>query len=314
MTKIGILGVAHLHADSYVHCLRARDDSALVGVFDRQADRAMAFAHKHGSVAFDSAEALLNQADVVIVCSENLFHGQDVCMAAPKPVLCEKPLAAGQEDFALLESHIASGAFVATAFPCPFSPTFGRLAARIQGGEIGEILAVNATNRGKCPFGWFTDPALSGGGAAIDHVVHVADLLFRLLGEEPVSVRAHKGHNMYGEIWEDTAKLLLDYPSGVFATIDSSWSRHQNYKIWGDVTLTVTGSEGVLEADLFGQGLAVTGQKTWHSSTGSNLDALLLDDFLSSVRDKREPRSTGLDGLRASRVALDAYKAIQAAP
>ena len=36
--------------------------------------------------------------------------------------------------------------------------------AKIKSGEIGEVLAVCATNHGKCPGGWFTDKSKSGGG------------------------------------------------------------------------------------------------------------------------------------------------------
>ena len=38
-------------------------------------------------------------------------------------------------------------------------------------GEIGQIQAVCATNHGRCPFDWFVEKELSGGGAMIDHVV-----------------------------------------------------------------------------------------------------------------------------------------------
>jgi len=40
-------------------------------------------------------------------------------------------------------------------------------------GQIGKVLAIRGTNRGRCPFDWFVQLPLSGGGAVIDHTVHV---------------------------------------------------------------------------------------------------------------------------------------------
>ena len=146
----------------------------------------------------------------------------------------------------------------------------------------------------------------------IDHVVHVADLLRRLLKEEPTSVTAQIGNNMYGQDWEDTAHLTIDFPSGVFATLDSSWSRHKNYKTWGDVALRVTGEKGVIEADLFGQGLSVTTDHAWHLGTGSDLDGLMIDEFVSAIREGRQALVTAEDGLRASAVAILGYESVRA--
>ena len=256
-------------------------------------------------------EALLGACDAVVVCSENLKHGAHIEAAAKarRAVLCEKPIAASRAEAERIRA-VAAGVPFMTAFPCPFSPVFRRLAERVKAGEIGRVLAVCATNRGKCPGGWFTDPALSGGGAMIDHVVHVADLIWRLLGEEADQVQAIVGHNMHSEAWEDTAKVTVGYPSGVFATIDSSWSRPKNYRVWGDVALRVTGETGVIEVDLFGQGVDCLTDQAGLSGTGSDLDQAMVDEFVRAVLDGRPPMVTLEDGLRASGVALAAYESL----
>jgi len=224
-------------------------------------------------------------------------------------VLCEKPLAPTKEHAERIQKALSSsGVTLMTAFPCPFSPIFQRLRQRVMAGDIGRVLAVNATNRGTCPFGWFTKPELSGGGAMIDHVVHVADLLWRLLGEAPSKVVAQTGTNMYGQEFDDTAHLTLSYPSGVFATLDSSWSRPANYRVWGDVTLKVVGEKGVIEADLFGQGVSVLTDKARLLGTGSDLDKEMVGEFIAAVTQGRPPSVTAEDGLRASAVAIVGYE------
>src|SRR5207253_2134250 len=102
-------------------------------------------------------------------------------------------------------AEIAKRVKVMTAFPCRYAPSFTRLQERVKAGDIGPIKAICATNRGRCPFDWFVQENLSGGGAMIDHTVHVTDLLRALLGEEPTRVQAQTGSNMYGQSWDDTA-------------------------------------------------------------------------------------------------------------
>ena len=200
-----------------------------------------------------------------------------------------------------------------TAFPCRFSPAWVALKEKVAVGEIGRLRAVTATNRGTCPFGWFVNPALSGGGAMIDHVVHVADLLHDLLAEEPLRVQAQTGANMYGEDWEDTAMLTLEYRDGVFATLDSSWSRPTQFRTWGDVTMHVVGDEGVIELDMFGQEIQHfhPGERT-HTvgGYGSDLDSLMVAEFIGACLEHREPSVTGEHGLAAVKVALAGYKSL----
>jgi len=145
----------------------------------------------------------------------------------------------------------------------------------------------------------------------IDHVVHVADLLAVLLGEPPSRVQAQIGHNMYGKDWDDTAMLTLEYPSGIFATLDSSWSRPTSYKTWGDVTINVVGENGVIEIDLFGQAFdhyANDNGKHGLAGYGSDIDAGLVDDFIRFAKGEIEGPVTAMDGLAAVRVALAGYR------
>lgn len=197
-----------------------------------------------------------------------------------------------------------------TAFPCRFSPAYRRLAERVRSGEIGRIRGISATNRGRCPGGWFIKAELSGGGAMIDHVVHVTDLLRDLLAEEPALVQAQIGNNVYGQEWDDTAMLTIQFPSGIFATLDSSWSRPPTFKTWGDVTMTVTGENGVIELDMFGSGLDHYHEGAPNHSLvsyGTDLDAAMVTAFVEACLDGSEVPVTLHDGLQASRVALAGY-------
>lgn len=311
--RVAMLGVSHVHAPSYVHCLLRSERATLVGHWDKDAALARTF-ETHGSQSWDDRAAMIADSDALVIAGENLDHAESVELAAAagRSVLCEKPLAASREQSARIEKAVAeSGIMLMTAFPCPFSPAFQSAMAKIENGEVGKVLSLCATNHGKCPGGWFTDTTKSGGGAMIDHTVHVADLLRRLFGEEPSRVHAVTGNNMYGQSWDDTAMVTVEFASGVFATIDASWSRPKSYRTWGDVTLKVVGEKGVIELDLFVQGLDHYSDKSGgHSSLGfgSNLDQAMVEEFLSAHAAGRAPRTTLQDGLAASGVALAAYE------
>ncbi len=319
--KVGILSFAHMHAAGYAHALQGRPDATLAGIADPDAARGREMAYRFKTTYFPSVAALLDAGmDGVIVTSENVHHRALVETAAGagvSAILCEKPLATTEEDArAMIEACAGRGVRLATAFPCRYSPAFRRLREQVRAGAVGEVLAVRGTNRGSMPGGWFTDRALSGGGAVMDHTVHVADLNRVLLGREAESVYAEIGSGFYHQDWDDTGFLTIGYGGGVFATLDTSWSRPKTFPTWGDVTLQVVGTGGVLDLDMFAQSLAHyadrAGRVSW-PGWGSDTDAGLVGDFLRLTRGEDAPDiATGEDGLLALQVALAAYRSAEA--
>lgn len=310
--RVGVLSSAHVHAPSFVACCQASPEAEVVGLWDDEPERGKAFASERGVAFFEDVDALCGQVDAVVVCSENMKHAEQIEAASRHGlhILCEKPVAPVPDHAVRIETAVAAERVFMTAFPCPFSPAFQALHQKVKDGVVGRVLAINATNQGTCPFGWFVEKEKSGGGAMVDHTVHVTDLLRRLLGEEPESVQAFTGNNVYGKDWEDTAMVSVGFPSGIFATIDSSWSKPATYKTWGNVKLTLVGEKGVIETDLFTQGYDVYTQKHWQAGVGSNLDQMMVDEFIAAVRDGRQPSITLFDGLQASRVAMAAYRSV----
>lgn len=313
--RVGLVSAAHVHTGSYAHQFSHHPRTSISGVWDDDIERGKKFAEARGLTFFESLDDLLAISDAVAISSENNKHLGHIekCAAAKKHIICEKPVVAKREEFDRVRQAVSqSGVTFMTAFPCRFSPAWKAIKARIANGEVGTIQAINATNRGTCPGSWFTDPSLSGGGAMIDHVVHVADLLRDLLGCEPSSVYAQIGNNMYGQEWDDTAMVSLEYPNGVFATLDSSWSRPPSFKTWGDVTMKIVGDKGVLNLDMFGQGLDYyrNEAKVSHvmAGYGSDLDGALMDSFVRSVLDGEPIAVTLEDGLAAVSVSLRAYE------
>lgn len=316
--KVGMMSFAHLHAMSYAASLNELPTAELVGIADHDTARAEEMAKRFGTRAFGSYRELLDSdVEAVVVASENVRHRELVEMAAAagKHVICEKPLATTVADGrAMIEACRVAGVQLMTAFPCRFSPAIDRLKDSVEQGRIGSILAIRGTNRGRCPFGWFVDRSLSGGGAVIDHTVHVTDLIRWLTGKEVVEVYAETSNRMFHRDFEDIGFLTLGLEDGLFATLDASWSRPRSFPTWGDVTLAVVGDRGTLYADLFSQNLVLysdkTGGVTWHP-WGSNVDTLMLSGFVNAIVGGAPVPVTGEDGLRAAEVALAAYRSAE---
>lgn len=93
MVRIGILGVAHLHVDTYAGNLRAAG-AEVVGVHDVDAVRGAGWrGARHGVPFFaDLDELLATGLDGVVVCSETALHVTMVEAAARAglAVLCER--------------------------------------------------------------------------------------------------------------------------------------------------------------------------------------------------------------------------------
>ena len=317
MIRIGILDTAHGHAHSYAAGLRAIAGVELIGVADDDAQRGQAFAERHGIPAFESAEALLAEGlDGVVICSANLHHRPLTELAArhTRHILCEKPIATTMADAqAMIDACANTGAKLQIAFPVRFAPPVMRLRALLQSGALGQIYSLKATNHGQMPGGWFVDRALSGGGAVIDHTVHVIDLLRWFFDAEVSEVYAEVGTGLLhdGLGIDDAGLLSFTLSNGAYGTLDTSWSRPAAFPTWGDVTIEVVAERGWARLDAFKQQFAVYSNhatKAEWVGWGGNMDLGLMRDFVGMIAEGRDPSITGLDGLRALQVALAAYQ------
>lgn len=319
MTRIGLISTAHMHVGSYVHQLQGLEGVQITGLYDddstRQAERATLF----GVEEKPTLEALLESCDAVTICSENVKHLPFTLAAAAagKHILCEKPLATTPDHAReMVDACEKAGVKLFTAFPCRFSPAFQQLKSAVEAGELGEVLAARCTNQGKCPGGWFVQKELSGGGAVMDHTVHVTDLLRALLKDEVSEVYCESGNGLLHGDFDDTGFLTLTFDKGVFATLDASWSRPKSFPTWGNVTAAIIGTKGVIEMDMFTQESVLYSDKTGQVSYqgwGSDIDKGLVSAFLSELRGESTPIATGVDGLRAVEVVEAAYKSVETA-
>ncbi|REE85302.1 putative dehydrogenase [Paenibacillus taihuensis] len=313
---VGLISFAHGHAYSYAKAISGRSDVVIAGFWDDHAERSRGVEEQLGMRGFDSLQALLAEdIDAVIVCSENAKHASftRAAAAAGKHVLCEKPLGLSISEMeGMIRVCEDNGVQLMTAFPCRYIPAVEEAKKAIDRGDIGEILAIRGTNRGTMPGGWFVDPALSGGGAVLDHTVHVMDLMNWFVQSEVKDVYAEAGTLFHPELEvEDAGMVHVRFANGVVASLDPSWSRPRSFPTWGDVTMEIIGTDGIISIDAFNQKSEVYADPATKAQWfywGDDMDAGLLDAFITAIRSGAAVPITGTDGLKSAAVALAALE------
>jgi predicted dehydrogenase len=320
-TRIGILSFAHLHAEGYQAILKNIPDVELVGFSHSNPEEGRDFSAAYRMRWFPEHQELLAEGlDGVVVCSENVKHLELVKLAAEAKcgILCEKPIATDAADAETIrkicEQH---GVRFMTAFPMRFAASTRGVRTMLKNGELGKVLGMNGINHSEIPRrhrAWFTDKQLAGGGAVMDHTVHLVDLFRWFFDAEVAEVYAEVDNLFFrNELAVDTAGLILvTLSNGVHASIDCSWSRPTTYPRWGHLKMDIVGENGTVVLDAFAEHLTLysRGAVRHPSWVGFAPDPnqAMLEEFVESIRQERDPCITWNDGYQALRVALAAYE------
>ncbi|MCX7718652.1 MAG: Gfo/Idh/MocA family oxidoreductase [Candidatus Sumerlaeaceae bacterium] len=316
--RIAIISFEHMHAYSYARVLDRAPWASLVAVAEADAGRLKAAMGdlKSAPQAFDDYRKMLDSVslDAVVITTANADHAPVAieCAQRGKHILCEKPIATTVADAcAMIRAAGRSRVRFMTAFPVRFSPAVHRAREAVLAGDLGRVLGACTSNHGSMPGGWFTDIARAGGGAVMDHTVHVTDLLRWILDDEVAEVSAEYGTRLHALACDDVGQLLLRFCKGTVASLDTSWSRPRCFPIWGDVKIELKGERANASLNCFPRAIHYYDDASMRHTAeapGVNLDELMLAEFVAAVREDRPPAVTGVDGLRALEVTLAAYE------
>ena len=218
--------------------------ASVVSVFDVDTGRADELADRIGARRQDTAGRLINDADVeaVVIASPGTAHAEQVlaCIAAGKPVLCEKPLASTVDDAArVVAAEAATGRrLVQVGFMRRFDPGYVAVKDTIATGSIGTPMIIHCVHRNRSvPVGFTNAMAMT------DTMVHEIDIVRWLLDDEIVSVRIVRGgrspHAVDGH--DDPQLALMTTASGVLAEVEVILHWPPGY----DVRCEVVGSDGL---------------------------------------------------------------------
>ncbi len=312
--RIGMAGLAHAHAEGYLHLLEQDPRVQLSAVWDEAGEKARRTARRFQMRCCGNLDELVGQGlDLLLVCTENTRHLKPVLAGAKAGVdiLCEKPLGTDLAEMdAMIEACKAGGSQLMTAFPNRYVPEILWARELVAQGRIGALRAVKASNKGKFPGGFFVQPELSGGGSLMDHVVHVADLMNWFMGGGPQWVCALCGTVLHpGLEVDDVSMVHFGYADGTTVTLDSSWSRGEKYPSDRNLSLELMGTEGTLSVDVAADHNRICSDRADRElwlPFGENKVKRMIEDAVECVLEHRPFSVTGEDGRRAAQVALAA--------
>jgi predicted dehydrogenase len=222
----GVVGPGRI-ADKVVQDLALVDGARPVAVASRSADRAQAFAGRHGiERAYGSYAEIIDDpdVDVLYVATTHAQH-HAVAMAAlraGKALLVEKSFTATTAGAAeIIDLARARGVFVMEAMWTRFMPAVVALRRLIDDGAIGELRQVRAELGSRWEFDpahRLFDPAV-GGGALLDMGVYTLSFAQMLLGT-PGSLAVSGSRFPTGVDAE--VGMLLSYADGRSALLTTS--------------------------------------------------------------------------------------------
>lgn len=238
---VGRMGRNHLRV------LKESPHFTLRGVVDpAHAGTEVSGIHCYGSVD----EVPVDQYTAAVIATPTESH-HSVALALLKKgknLLVEKPLAVTVDECNDIRDLAAEkGCKVAVAHVERFNPVVRKVLDIIKSGFIGTPIHFSFTRVG----GW-PEFVKDGSNVLIDLAVHDLDILQMLVG--PTSIVAAVAHDTMKQGVFDTAEILLRSEGGASASIHANWITPTKIR-----TLRVTGSKGVLVADLILQTATVHG-------------------------------------------------------
>jgi len=264
--------------------------------------------------------------DVVIVATTNNFLCPITVAALQngKHVLCEKPLGRNpDEGQQMYETAKRYGKILKTGFNHRHHPAVWKAKELFDQGRIGELMFL------RCRYGhggrpgmedeWRSSVELCGGGEMLDQGVHCLDL-FRWFAGDFAEAFGYVSTQFWDIEVEDNAFALFRTTNGIVAQLHVSWTQWKNlfsFEIFGkDGYLTVNGlgrSYGK-ETLTIGKRCSESGMPEEQIFEFKNDDEsweLEWKEFISAIKEHREPLANGYDGWQAVKMVYAVYESSQ---
>jgi myo-inositol 2-dehydrogenase / D-chiro-inositol 1-dehydrogenase len=312
--RIGVIGTGVMGTDHARLLSTVVSGAALTGVFDIDPTRAAGAVP--GTPVFDDPHALIRDrsVDAVLVASSDPTHEEFVlaCIAAGKPVLCEKPLAPTVEGCArILDAERDAGRrLVSVGFMRRYDPGYQAVKSTVDSGGLGLPLVLHCVHRNPTyPVGAPSSLLITGSA------VHEIDIARWLLGEEIVAVTVHtaRAARAAGST-RDPQLIVLESASGVLVDIEVFVNARYGY----DVRCELVCEEGTVSLDAPPETLV---RKNFGAGRGLPPDwrprfaqayRRELQDFVDGLRADGVPRgASAWDGYVATAVARAGVAALE---
>lgn len=186
--RIGVIGTGVMGTDHARKLAGGIPGARLTALQDFDGARAASLARELDVIAVAEADTLIAhpEVDAVLICSPDGTHAALglKAIAAGKPVLIEKPLAAERaEGEALIRAEIAAGRrLVQVGYMRRFDPGYAEMRQTLTSGALGAALFMHCQHRNESSVSYLTSDLIIANSAG-----HEFDAARFVLGEEIVS-------------------------------------------------------------------------------------------------------------------------------
>jgi glucose-fructose oxidoreductase len=337
--KVGycVVGIGSLSKNQIIPGLAKCENAKLVAlVSGHAAEKAPPIVEKYGLnpkyvYNYENYDSIKDNPDidVVYVVLPNSMHAEYTVRAfkAGKHVLCEKPMANSvAECQQMIDAAKQAGKKLMIGYRLRHEPINMTAIDLVRGegtsvgqkkgeGKIGVTKGLEAGagfNIGD-PTQWRLKKQYAGGGSMMDIGIYALNACRYLSGEEPIEVTAMTYSTpddpRFKEV-EETMLFTLRFKSGLLANCTSTYG-------WGINRYRVTGTKGVVQSEPF---LSYTGNKLFARLPGKReIEEVVIDPrdhfasemdyFAECVRDGKEVRTPGEEGLADMKVIEACYRA-----
>lgn len=304
MKKLGVAVIGTgFWGKNHARVYKELNSTELIAVCDVNPQRVKSIANQFNVKAYMNTSKLLKnkKIDAVSICtwSTKLAKEAKKSLKMKKHVLVEKPMATNSKQAKnLIETANENSVCLAVGFLMRFIPGLKRIKEAVTNNEIGDIVCATAKRVSQWP------ERIGDVGVVKDTAIHDIDIMKYITDEDPIGVYAKTG-NMKHRKFEDYAQIMLSYKDGKSAFIESNWLTPYKTR-----ELVVTGSEAIMKLDYITQELLIEKQKKTIQPKYKFKEPLKLEleHFVNCINKKENPIISGLDGLKALKIAEAALK------
>lgn len=216
--KIGVYGLGKI-SHRVIQGIQFSKNSELYALCSRSQNKANEYKKRYqAKQAYASYEEMLKdeRVDLVYICTPNYLHKEHIlkALSANKHVICEKPMCLSSEDLKeCFDYSKEKKCFLMEAHKTVFTPLNQTIFQRIQEGEIGEVISIEAqyaTRLEESISSWHFDKP----GAGCMYDIGVYPICFaNFMANSPIHV-----------IKRLKDQALIEYENGCIAHIATSWT------------------------------------------------------------------------------------------
>ncbi len=329
--RVAVLGLGHWYsAYGLGRALRESSKAELVAAAWHNPAHLDEFTRAFGVKGYSSYDELLKKERVDIVqIAVPVSEQKDVTLLAAqagKHMILGKPPAMTVGDSQQMVDAVHKAGVLCFPFQCHMRLRYADLKARVDRGDIGDILLMHQTSRWSIAEdwlnsgtpGWFADPRHVPGGSLIDEGIYFMDFFRWITGQEIARVEAKTANILHKELEvEDWGFAFFTLANGVMCTLEGAWTIVSPQKTAPSpkqnsvVRIEIVGNRGEISDQFFrvpGRSVLAAGAKDWVFEQQRDTGPSSLDHLLECMEKGRQTIGTIDDAHKSFVAGMAAYE------